>query len=195
MSFRPHNWRLHWASGSKFLLLCAGVILLSGCHITGARPTPDTAILANMQDVLDDAIASYDEPRDTEADVLRELMPDLSLSDEVFVPVTARYNVVANQQSAREFFNNLVAGTEFGVMVSPEVEGAISINMPNVTIEEVMASIEQTYGYRIARQGNIFRVQPPGLDTRIFTIDYLNVTRSGNSNMTVASGAMSGGGS
>lgn len=193
MSLRLHNAITGWAASGRLLLLCAGMAVLSACHITGARPAPDTTILGNMQDVLGEAVASYDEPREPESDVLRELMPNLSLSDDVFVPVAARFNVVATEQPARDFFNNLVAGTEYGVTVSPDVDGHISINMPNVTIEEVMGAVEQTYGYRIMRQGNIFRVQAPGMETRIFTIDYLNVTRSGNSNMTVASGAMGGG--
>ena len=174
------------------------VALASGlvaCQSQALRTAPDTEVLESMTSVLETGAEAYvvEESAAPEAEMLDELMPDMMLDDGLFEPVEERFNVAASQQEAMTFFNSLVAGTEFGVVVNPDVEGQISINMANVTIPEVMTAIQETYGYNITRQGTTFRIQPPGLETRIFSIDYLNVSRSGSSSASVSSGGGSGG--
>lgn len=168
-------------------LLC---LSLMACSITGARPVPNTELLEGMQTMLEEAEASYGNVGDASAveQGLDELVPGLSISDEMLVPVEDRFNIAANEEPAREFFNNLVAGTEFGVLVSPDLEGAISISLPNVTIDEVMNAVREAYGFTISRRGNIYQIQQPELETRIFTIDYVNITRNGTSSVSVSSG-------
>lgn len=175
------------------LLLALG---LAACEATGARPVPNMQVLDNMQVILDEAEATNVAAQVVapSAEQLQALVPGMSLSDELMTPVSERFNVVANRENASNFFNNLVAGTDYGVAVSPEVEGEISINLPNVTIDEVMTAMQDTYGYQIRRQGDIYQIRPPGLETRIFSIDYLNVSRSGNSSVSVTSGNSGGGG-
>ena len=56
-----------------------------------------------------------------------------------------------------------------------------------------MQAVQQTYGYQISRRGNIYHVQPGGLQTRLFTVDYLNVSRTGTSSVQVSSSGQSGG--
>ena len=85
-----------------------------------------------------------------------------------------------------------MAGTQYGVLVSPEIDGQISISLPNVTIDEVMRSVEEAYDYSITRRGNIYQIQPPTLQTRMFTIDYLDVQRTGSSSVQVSSGGSGG---
>lgn len=175
----------------RTLLAALLPLLFSACAYTGARPDPDTTVVDNIQETLLDAeqtntVAASEPPS---PEVLQDLMPGLSVSDEVLTPVEERFNIVANRENAREFFNNLVAGTDYGVAVNPRVEGEISISLPNVTIEEALRAIERTYGYQIERRGDIFQIGPPGLQTRIFTIDYLDVQRSGTSDVQVTSGS------
>lgn len=174
------------------LMLAGGLV---ACQNQALRTAPDTEVLESMTSVLEggaDAYVVAESEAPAEA-MLEELIPDMMLDDGLFEPVEERFNVAASQQEARTFFNSLVAGTEFGVVVNPEVEGQISINMANVTIPEVMTAIQETYGYNITRQGSTFRIQPPGLETRIFSIDYLNVSRTGSSSASVSSGGGSGG--
>ncbi|MGB4247855.1 MAG: hypothetical protein WBJ75_09070, partial [Pseudohongiellaceae bacterium] len=173
------------------LALC---LLLSACAVTGSRPTPSTELLEDMQVILDEAEQSYETVYEPQAQVLNDLIPGLSISDELLMPVEERFNISANEEPAREFFNNLVAGTDFGVLVSPDVSGTISISLPNVTIDEVMNAVQETYGYSVSRNGNIYQVREATAETRIFTIDYLDVSRSGSSSVTVSSASSGGNG-
>lgn len=198
--FRPYTqfsasrmWQWTALKPCLLILLSFGLV---ACEATGARPAPDTRLLDDMQVILDDAEASNRVPEIVapSADQLQALVPGMSLSDELMTPVSQRFNVVANRENASDFFNNLVAGTDYGVAVSPEVEGEISVNLPNVTIDEVMTAMVDTYGYQIRRQGSVYQIRPPGLQTRIFSIDYLNVSRTGSSNVQVTSGNSGGSG-
>ena len=97
------------------------------------------------------------------------------------------------------FFNSLVADTDFGVAISEDVNVLINLSLPNVTIEEAMDTVAEIYNLDIERRGNIFTVRPGGLRTRQFSIDYLNVQRTGTSNIQVTgannqSGSGGGGG-
>ena len=175
----------------RLLALC---LLLGACAVTGSRPVPNTELLEDMQVILDAAEQSYDTVYEPQAQVLDDLIPGLSISDDLLVPVEERFNISANEEPAREFFNNLVAGTDFGVLVSPDVSGAISISLPNVTIDEVMNAVQEAYGYSVTRSGNIYQVREATAQTRIFTIDYLDVSRAGSSSITVSSASSGGGG-
>jgi len=169
----------------------AAAVMISACAYTGARPVPDKEVLDNIENTLLAAQRSHDvaQVEPPSHDTLRDMMPGLSLSDDVLTPVQERFNIVADRQNAREFFNNLVVGTEFGVAVHPAVTGDISISLPNVTIDEAMQAVQRTYGYHISQEGNIYQIAPPGTQTRIFTIDYLDVRRSGSSSTQVSSGS------
>lgn len=185
----------------KTRALTALVLLLplNAC-LSGSAGEVDTELLDNMQNVLSDAAMAYEPPTMVAPDdaALRELIPGLSLSDDLLAPVVERFNVVAEQQPARDFFNNLVAGTDYGVIISPGVSGEISINMPNVTIDEVMNTVQRIYRFDIQREGMIYNVNPRTMQTRVFTIDYLNVSRQGSSSASVSiqssGGSSSGGG-
>ncbi|MAY55496.1 MAG: hypothetical protein CMQ37_06470 [Gammaproteobacteria bacterium] len=172
------------------------VAVLAGCGNSAVTNQPSTEVLGSMQSVLSEAEYGYDEdlapPPDD--DIVRNLMPGLSLNDDVLIAVEERFNIVANQERARDFFNGLVAGTDYGVTISPDVEGEITLNMPNTTIEEAMEAVADTYGFQITRNGNTWQVRQPGMETRIFTIDYLNVSRSGSSSASVSSNTGGGGG-
>lgn len=172
-------------------------LLLSTC--AGPQATvPDTQILSDIQVTLDDAVVMLEEPpvelSADESDLLDELIPSLSLDKKLLAPVEERVSITSPNLPADVFFNSLVAETDYGVAISADVDVNINLSLPNVTIEEAMDTVAEIYNLDIARRGNIFTVQPGGLRTRQFTIDYLNVTRSGSTSTQVTGGSGAGGG-
>ncbi len=134
--------------------------------------------------------ASMDPPED----VTGALMPDFGDSGATRSAADERFNVDARNLAAPTFFQSLVDGTRYNVVVDPAVEGTISLDLTQVTLEEVMDVVSDLYGYEIAREGRIYRVRPAGLRTRIFQVDYLDIQRSGNSETQVRSGQVTDGG-
>ena len=177
----------------------AGVLVMGlslvGCA-TQPASTPDTEIIGEIQQVFAEAIAQ-DQPSNVaalgEADLLSELRPSLSLDEELLAPIEERITIIAPDMPAAEFFNSLVAGTDMGVAISPDVDVSINLSLPGVTIQEAMDTVADLYSLDISRRGNIYTVRPGGLRTRQYTIDYLNVQRMGSSNIMVNSGSNQGG--
>ncbi len=165
--------------------------LLSACA-TQPATVPDTAVLEAIQGTLDEAVSSSEEAEaelsEDDSELLNELIPSLSLDEELLAPVEERISISSPNLPADVFFNSLVADTDYGVVISEDVDVNINLSLPNVTIEEAMDTVAEMYSLDITRRGNIFTVRPGGLRTRQYSIDYLNVQRQGSSSIQVSAG-------
>ncbi|WP_338143945.1 secretin N-terminal domain-containing protein, partial [Bowmanella dokdonensis] len=75
--------------------------------------------------------------------------------------------------------------------IHPQVQGAISLDLKQVTLQEALNLSEEMYGYDIQRSGNVFRVYPSGIRTETFTVNYLLMTRDGSTQSSIMSGGVS----
>lgn len=121
------------------------------------------------------------------------LLPPLNveLSGVAQAPVERRFDITVDRAKAKTFFMSLVKGTPYNMVTHPAVKGKISLSLKNVTIDEVMETVRNVFGYEYKRTRNGFEVLPAKLRSHVFTIDYLNVKRSGLSNVRVSSGQVS----
>ena len=106
-----------------------------------------------------------------------------------------RFDISARDLAAPAFFQALVEGSDYNVVVHPRVGGSISLNLKDVTVPEVMDIAGDLYDLDIQRNGRLYRVLPGGIQTRIFPIDYLHLKRRGGSETQVSSGSVSAAGS
>ena len=51
---------------------------------------------------------------------------------------TLKTRIQANAVDARSFFASLVKGTEYSVAIHPAVQGNITVNLSDVTLDEVL---------------------------------------------------------
>jgi len=132
-------------------------------------------------------------PQPPEA-VQKALLPPVTVQAPNQTPPTQqRFNVSVNEVPARQFFMGLVQGTPYNMVVHPDVKGKISLDLKNVTVNEVMDTVRDVYGYEFRREGNLFEVLPARLRSRIFHVNYLNIRRTGTSETRVSSGGISEG--
>ncbi|WP_223795717.1 pilus (MSHA type) biogenesis protein MshL [Marinobacter sp. F4216] len=118
------------------------------------------------------------------ADVSAALLPPLSPNQEL----DERFDVNARAIAAGIFFESLVEGTRYNVVVHPDVDVAVDLRLQDVTVPEVMDITAELYGLDIQRSGRLFKVQADHIQTRIFPIDYLHFKRKGGSETRVSSG-------
>lgn len=116
---------------------------------------------------------------------LRVEMPDLR--GEALEP---RFDLSVDNAQAAQVFMSIVSGTRYSMLLHPGVSGTLSLNLKDVTIREALDSIRELYGYDYKIEGTRIFIQPVGLQTRIFQVNYLQGQRRGFSDVRVQSGAV-----
>lgn len=126
-------------------------------------------------------------PAPSAADISSQLLPPLSSSPQQ----DERFDVNASDVPASSFFEALVAGTRYNVVVRPDVATTVSLRLSDVTVPEVMDIAADLYGLDITRTGRLYRVAADQVQPRLFPIDYLHFKRRGGSETRVSSGQVS----
>ncbi|MEI8657531.1 MULTISPECIES: pilus (MSHA type) biogenesis protein MshL [Vibrio] len=125
-------------------------------------------------------------PPSVEAD----LMPDMDGAIATSDPSLKRFRIQANGVQAKAFFTSLVKGTEYSVAIHPMVDGTVTVNLSEVTLDEVLDVVRDLYGYQIEKVGKVIQVYPSGLRTVTIPVDYLQFKRSGRSLTTITTGTI-----
>jgi MSHA biogenesis protein MshL len=105
-------------------------------------------------------------------------------------PIDPRFDLSVNNAPAGQVFMSLVSGTRFSMLIPPSLTGTISVNLKDVTLQEALDSIRELYGYDYKVEGTRIAIQPAGLQTRIFQVNYLQAERRGTSDVRVQSGSV-----
>jgi MSHA biogenesis protein MshL len=182
----------------KVLLLVTLALLISSCVVAPTHPTA----MHDIQDTLQQGIArdknvaaraQYANATPPAA-VKEALMPSLAQLPAATVVAERRFNVSVNNAPAKTFFMSLVEGTHYNMVVSPDIEGTISLHLKNVTVEDVLDAVQDTYGIEYQRTAYGFEILPHEMQTRVFTVNYPNFHRTGNSKTQLNSTEISEGG-
>jgi len=163
------------ARGVVALLVIAG--LLSSCT-SSVQPT--TTANDMLQSALDTEVQTSPEvPGSVAASLLAAGNANATGTGE------ERFDVSVSSGDARVFFLSLVNGTGINLVVHPEVQGQISLELKDVTVREVLEVTRRIYGYEFSVDNGIYTVLPRTLRTEVFPINYLDVVRSGNSETSI----------
>jgi MSHA biogenesis protein MshL len=171
-----------------------GVLLLGGllaaCASNPYRWPEETRQAVEAS--LEEARAAAALPSAPPAEVQQGLLPplELRLPEGRLTPLEPRFDFSVHNAPARQVFLSLVEGTPYSMVVHPEVRGQITLELKGVTVPEVMSAIREVYGYDFRREGNRFYVLAPGMQTRIFPVNYLNLNRHGRSDTRIVSGEL-----
>lgn len=178
--------------------LCC-MLVLSGCASVenlGPKRTRDTSSSDTQISILEDGVAQNEALVEREAEISQAILDALTPESDADVdPAAERFDLSVNGVPSQEFFRGLVRGTPYNIVVHPDVAGTVSLDLGGVTVSEVMEVMRDVYGYDYYLEENLFRVYPDALRTEVFQVDYLNVERSGRSEMQVSTGTLSDSGS
>ena len=174
-------------------------LLLAGCAANGPEREPQSGrTLDRIRASLDEGPANAgsepaaEPPEDVEDALMPGIGEQLSADQQAAAaPAEQRFDLSVDGASARAFFMGLVEGTPYNMVVHPDVGGTISLELKDVTVAEVMEIARRVYGYEFERSGSGYIVLPARMQSQVFYVDYLNVNRSGLSNMRVSSGQVS----
>ncbi|MBF0454513.1 MAG: secretin N-terminal domain-containing protein [Magnetococcales bacterium] len=106
-------------------------------------------------------------------------------------PEQVRFSINVEGAPSQAFFQGLVEGTPFNMVVHPEVTGVVSLNLKNVTISEVVEIACDLYGFECLKIPIGYKILPRRILTRQFRVYYPNITRSGTSGTSISTGNVS----
>lgn len=126
----------------------------------------------------------------------QEILNSLLPSEDATEPeiIEDRFDVSVKNIDARNFLLGLVDSTPFNMVVSPEVDTQISLQLKNVTVSEVLSAIERIYPLMIERKDNLIFVSSAETMTVVYPVDYLNLVREGKSHTAIAGQTIAAGG-
>lgn len=166
---------------SPLLALAALALLGAGCAV-------QTEQTLQAEETLDELVNEQKARPTVPEAVNRALMQDAPQSTPAPRLEAERFDVAVRNVPAKTFFLGLVEGTGTNVVVHPQVSGTISLDLKDVSVDEVLRVSRDIYGYEYKKTGNIYTVYPNELRTQVFKIDYLDVQRVGVSDTHVSLG-------
>ena len=172
------------------LVLSSCLVMFAGCQT--APKSPD-----NMKKSLDEAIVDTQALSSPKAlsyvpdDIQQELRQQSFSEAKQGLLAEKRLEIAANNVAAKDFFAAIVEDSPYSIAVHPEVDGLITLNLKEVTIDEALSVVEELYGYQINRQNKVIQVYPAGMRTETIALNYLFIKRFGNSTTSINSGGVS----
>ena len=170
------------------IYLCIPFLILTACQDQAVRQD----VVNSIENTVDQSVSNNANQDSIPDSVTNSLIPTINL-DSANVPVIKdeeRFDISVNAVAADQFFLSLVDGTDYNMVIHPEVTGSITLNLRDVTIPDVLEAARDVYGYEFISTSYGFQVLPGRLRARIYQINYLNIERTGSSQTTVSSGSL-----
>jgi MSHA biogenesis protein MshL len=181
-------------------ILLAATLVAGGPGCSSLAPPPPPGPTPIQEALTELEQGARVEPATPPPAVRDALLPPLSQpdADQPDARADERFDVTVRDAPAQEFFMKLVEGTPDNMVVHPSVQGTISLRLGDVSVEDVMRTVRDVYGYQYRRTPHGYEVLPSRLHSRVYEVDYLNLQRTGFSQTRVNSGQVTeqaGGGS
>ena len=201
MHINPKKMSCQSASRAAFLvarklqtlvLLSISLLMLSSC-----TPTDKSNERLATEDAIDEVAAQQREQKREQnangkavpSDVNKTLLNNQSLAyGGVAKSSNERFDVSVSNVPAKAFFLGLVNGTGVNVVVHPEVTGTVTLDLKNVTVNDVLRVTRDIYGYEFKQERGIYTIYSNTIRTEVFQINYLDVQRVGISDTSVLIG-------
>src|SRR5471032_2236915 len=177
----------------KIFTVIAIAASLSACHTPSTRSTYD-----EINKEVAGAAAKAPPAGQSEAAVNSALLPPVAQLTSQLPKARAvleeRFNVAFNNVPVQQFYNSIVAGTRYNMLVNPDVSGTITANLKDVTLFEALDAVRELYGYDYKVEGTRIYIRPLKIQTRMFHVNYLSSSRKGSSSLRVSSTSVSSAG-
>ncbi len=102
------------------------------------------------------------------------------------------YSFSLRDADIREVLMALSKQTSFNIVVDPDVQGRVTVDLKNVSMSEALDTLTELLDLNYRIRQNLIRVSKPAPETRIFSLQYVNLKRAGSSSTSAAIGTSGG---
>lgn len=169
---------------AKLSSLVVLVSLLSSCETLTNKKDPVSRMA--VEAITESQI------HNTELDKRNQISAEQALSTLVIEEpmetkvIEDRFDVSVKDVEVKGFLLGLVDSTDFNLVASPDLDFKISLQLKNVTVSDVLHALTQIYPITVKQKDNLFLVASAESLTAVYTLDYLNIQRKGDSNTSVS---------
>ncbi len=161
-------------------ILASFTLLLSGCISPPDKPPLSEQVFAE---------AERSEPQQNPVpDYIQDALLKNAQQTSRSSNTSERFDIAVQNMPAQAFFMGLMSDADINVVTHPEVSGNISLELTDVTVDEVLNVVRDVYGFEYRVNGRIYTIYPRKLRTEVFPINYIDVTRVGVSDTSVSIG-------
>lgn len=98
------------------------------------------------------------------------------------------YSFSLRDADVREVLMAISKQTAFNIVVDPDVQGRVTVDLKNVSLNEALDTITELLDLTYRVKQNVIRVSRPAPETRIFSLQYVNLKRTGTSSTSAQIG-------
>ncbi|MEE9569231.1 MAG: secretin and TonB N-terminal domain-containing protein, partial [Candidatus Binatia bacterium] len=99
------------------------------------------------------------------------------------------YSFSLRDADIREVLMAISKQTSFNVVVDPDVQGSVTVDLKNVALSEALDTLTDLLNLSYKVKRNLIRVSIPKPETRIFSLQYVDLIRTGTSSTSAQIGA------
>lgn len=167
-----------------YLLSVLSAALLNGCSLN-SPPEKHKAVHKAFEHQLKEQPPQLVVPDSVNADLMQanDINIDLSSLEE-------RFNVSANEVPIKPFLQGLVDDSPYSVAFHPGAEATVSLDLKDVSINEVVEVLVSLYPLDIQMRGKVLQVFPAKIKTETIAINYLMLKRFGMTSTSINSGGI-----
>ena len=103
------------------------------------------------------------------------------------------YSFSLRDADIREVLTALSKQTSFNIVVNQDIQGRVTVDLKNVTMAEALDTLTELLDLSYRIKQNVIRVSKPMPETRIFSLQYVNLKRTGSSSASAQIGTTGGG--
>jgi MSHA biogenesis protein MshL len=206
--------------GIIFLILSISFLLMEGCSPFRMKVPADSEMPTYNQILAHDAAIGgmLNQAAQNNTDIAKanantlgaanvvapivDALPEVGLQEnnkKVVKPKEMRFDIHVNNVPIKQFILGLMQNTKQNIVLSPNLKGNVSLSLKNVTLEQTLATLSSVYNYQITslkrEDSNIsfgYKISLPTLQTEIFTVNALNIKRSGASSVGLTTSGVRG---
>jgi len=170
----------------KSIIIIFTIVSLAGCVGDQAMHDNYENNMSGIRDMLSQAASSNQalarQAMDVEipASVSNAMMPSAKSSIDGGDNGEKRFDVSVQSVSASTFFSGLAKDTDDSLVLSPKLDGSITLDMKNVSLSEVLKAVRDIYGYRYEKTSYGYNIYPKQMESKVFMVNQLALSRTGS---------------